>query len=194
MTNETIEWQKEQAQKLFNFIQKRLEFDDLIVKLPNNHQLNQIKDVTVKKFISYVLSKINNEQSKIDGIIVQGYIDDDDIIGLLNIFHQIIQLTDTQVRKDLNLMYRYLNEVIIQYENEFKTITQLQTQLLNLKKDFKNQEELVNKVKKMEDEIQHKLTKTKKRVEELVKEVEMIWDIRREEVIKEKPIQFPNPR
>lgn len=191
MTNETIEWQKQQAQKLFNFIQKNLDFDSLIVKLPNNHQLNQVSNLTVKKFIGYILAKLEGQQGKFDkDIIVQGYIDDDDITGLLNIFYQIINTTETQIKKDFNLFYRYLSEIIIQYEEEIKTITSLQNQLSNLKKDFKNQEELINKVKKMEDEIQHKLDKTKKRVEELLDEVERIWDIKREKEVKEKPLVF----
>ena len=62
MANETIEWQKQQAQKYFNFINKNLDFDNLIVKLPNNHQLNQISNLTVYKFFIYLLNKIGGHQ------------------------------------------------------------------------------------------------------------------------------------
>lgn len=187
MTNETIDWQKQQAQKLFNFIQKNLDFDDIIVKLPLNHQLNQVSNVTVKKLIGYIINKLEGQQGKFDkDIIIQGYIDDNDIAALLNTFYQIISLTETQIKKDLNLFYRYLSEVIVQYEEEFKTLAILQNQLEQLKKDFKNQELLVNKVKDTEDEIQHKVEKTKKRVNELIGEIERIWEIQKE--VKEKSL------
>lgn len=192
MDNETIKWQKQEANKLFQFIQSSLDFDNLNVVLPNNHPLTKISNVTIKKFMSYLLAKLNNQQGLEfeKGFKVQGYIDDDDITVLLNTFYKIIDITDRQIKKDFNLCFRYLSSVILQYEEELKTITQLQTQLNQLKKDFKNNEEIIYKVKKMEDEISNKIKKTEQRLKEAIEDIEKIWNIKREEETKEKPIVY----
>lgn len=190
MESETLKWQKEESFKTYKYIQQSLNFDDMKVKLTNDHQLSQIKeDITIKKFMNYCINKINNHQGLYeDGITIQGYIDEVDAFNLMQIIALITTETDKNIKKNLHKFYLYLNEIIRFYEIEQQNLDKIKEELKNLDKACLEKEKIVGEANKMVDELKIKWDKGKKRWKEFSEEFEKIMEFE-DKKVEEKPLE-----
>ena len=180
MVNDTIKWQKNQAFKIYTFIQKRLDFDNLKIKLPEEHQLAQLPNITVKKIMNYCVNKLNNQHVTMghgtDQMTPQGYLDETDTIALMDSIALITKTTDGEIKRNLNQFYRLLQEVIKYYELQVKDQQKFKDDLEQLTKDYENQEKLVVEANKLTEEFNRKWEKGKKRWDEFKEDFEKLMD------------------
>lgn len=188
--NETIEWQKNEAYKLYNFIQKRLNFDDLIVKLPNEHQLSQLSNITIKKLMNYCVNKLNEQQGQYfdnrTDFQIQGYLDENDTVALMNVIYLIVTTVDNEIKRNLNQFYRMLVEIVKFYEIQVKDISKINEEFNKIKQDFINQEKFILEANKLTNENKENLEKLKTRFKEFVAEAEKIMKIEEQQETEER--------
>src|SRR3990167_5812158 len=139
MNEEDIKWKKGEAHKLYVQVVKHLDFDAMQIQVPKEHQLNSVRELTIRKFMGYCTNKCNGNELSENGMTIRGSVDENDVMAMVSVFYQLTENVRGTIKKSLEHHYRHLAYIIKEYETHIRGLEQVQIDYNSLKIDYKEQ-------------------------------------------------------
>lgn len=174
-----VSWQIQQYEKIFNYIKTLLDFDNKIIELPNNHDLNfktkkgehiGLKSIKIIELYKYTINKLES-----DGI-NNDFIKEVDVLSLLKCLDILLDSGD-KIRTKLDDANQYVNQA---NQALLINVNQLQQKLIDFEKYKDENKEFNQLYKKMDEDfkdfikkIDFDISEIKRKIDKVKEEKEM---------------------
>lgn len=171
--DELIVWQIHQYEKITNFIKGLLDFDNKIIELPNNHDLNfktkkgeslGIKSIKIIELYKYTINKLES-----DGI-NNDFIKDVDVLSLLKCI-DVLLFEGEKIKNKIEDASQYINQA---NQSLLINLNQLQRQLIDFEKYKQENQEFNYLYKKMDEKFKDFIKKIDFDINEIKRKIDLL--------------------